>query len=1050
MTEGNATRRARGVRSRVRRGRALFGSDGAGPPASERAPVVPGGGAPRRDPVGETASGGGDGHGDRDGGREPRKRPARRWGRVDAVRGYTALLAALLPLVLAASWWVHPPSAGELSGLLVLLALGLASARLRDLGGESQIDLSFTAAILLSAIPLAGPVGAGVLGVVIPLFEARRAGLAATVFNSAMTGLVGAISGLGYVAAGGWVPVPSDGAGGRELLLHVGLPLLAADVLLCVVNAALVAVMIRLHAPPGTRFELEPFIAPLPVYLGYAVTAFVFVVLWGPGGLHVLTAAFIVAPLLVARWAYLQYIGQVKARQRILDTLAAAGENRDGSVARNLRIAALVRVFELHVPLSRRGEAALRYGASLHDIGIVAISREIRQRRPEELTDAELATVRSHADTGYEAIRDIDFLGDAAAAVRHHHERWDGSGYPDGLSGLAIPRPARMLGIVDAYEALAWEDDTTCPVHHDAAMAEIHRRSGRDFDPQLVEAFDRAMSSPAGRRLVTEGVDTGPVQRRSGRRPPLRHASPFVGDAISRAQERADAAGSTGSTGWAGSSASTASTGSAASTESAGSDEGATRPVLTPAARTSIADSLALIVPSAARSSAAADPLDGAAERATGRLAWVVASVAVLLLVVLAVSGDRPHAEYAERTVLLVYFVTLLAAERFRMRLRWRLQTAPTAWAAGMALALTIGLPANSPLRLDTSSILAVVVAAQVVDWFTVRRGAPAQLRREALTDAVIRSTSVLCVCLVVRDLPWAGRPLLERLVEWAPWLTAMTMMSILSVVLLAEAPVRAWARARGGRSVLSREILEEIRGSLALGTAMAATGVLLAMAEGVLGLVAVPLLLLPLAVSQLAIGRFGRTNLAYRQSVRALSRLPELAGLVAPGHAGRVSDLAVAIGVRLGLPDREVVDLEYAALLHDIGQLALRRPLPGGATVLAAATDQERIAHNGARVVEQTGTLAEVAHIVRHQSMPYHRIIGSRIDLPLASRIVNVANAYDDYLQVGGEADPAGAIERLYLGLGHEYDPRVVRACESHVLGDRAPTPTPPHPDGP
>lgn len=953
------------------------------------------------------------------------------------MRGYTALLAALLPLVLAASWWAHPPTAGELSGLLVLLALGLASARLRDLGGESQIDLSFTAAILLSAIPLAGPVGAGALGAVIPLFEARRAGLAATVFNSAMTGLVGAVSGLGYIAAGGWVPVPSDGDGGRELLLHVGLPLLAADVLLCLVNAVLVAIMIRLHAPPGTRLELEPFIAPLPVYLGYAVTAFVFVVLWGPGGLHVLTAAFIVAPLLVARWAYLQYIGQVKARQRILDTLAAAGENRDGSVARNLRIAALIRIFEPHLPLTRRGEVALRYGASLHDIGIVAISREIRQRRPEELTDPELATVRSHADTGYEAIRDIDFLGDAVAAVRHHHERWDGSGYPDGLSGLAIPLPARVLGIVDAYEALAWEDDTPCPVGHDAAMAQIHRRNGRDFDPQLVEAFDRAMSSPAGRRLVTDGVDTGPVQRRSGRRPPLRHASPFVGDAISRAQGHPGSVGPDGPDGWDGS------PGSVGSSVLSGSGSGseADRPVLTPAVRSDSA-SLALMVPSAARSSAAADPLDGAAEGATGRLAWVVASVAVLLLVVLAVSGDRPHAEYAERTVLLVYFVTLLAAERFRMRLRWRLQTAPTAWAAGMALALTIGLPSTSPLRLDTMSILAVVVAAQVVDWFTVRRGAPAQLRREALTDAVIRSTSVLCVCLVVRDLPWAGRPLLEWLVEWPPWLTAMTMMSILSVVLLAEAPVRAWARARGGRSVLSREILEEIRGSLALSTAMAATGVLLAMAEGVLGLVAVPLLLLPLAVSQLAMGRFGRTNLAYRQSVRALSRLPELAGLVAPGHAGRVSDLAVAIGVRLGLPDREVVDLEYAALLHDIGQLALRRPLPGGATVLAAATDQERIGHNGARVVEQTGTLAEVARIVRHQSMPYHRIIGSRIDLPLASRIVNVANAYDDYLQVGGGADPAGAVERLYLGLGHEYDPRVVRACESHVLGDSPPPP--------
>lgn len=940
---------------------------------------------------------------------------------------YVVATAIAAPLVLALGWWLSPPRAESLPVLLVLLALGAASARLRDVEGEAQVDLSFTAAILLAAVPVGGPGGAGALGALVPLLDLRRGRGIAAVFNSAMTCLVGSASGLAYLAFGGQVPVPHD-ATGRELLLGVGAPLVAADVALCLVNVALVAGMIWLHSAPGARLELDPFLATLPVYLGYAVTAFLFVVLWGPGGLYGLAAAFVVAPLLVARWAYVQYIAETRARQHILEALAAAGDTRDWSALRSRRIDSVLRVFEAHLGLPRRVANALRYGAALHDIGIVAFPRSMMQRAAHELSDDEIRTLRAHAVTGYETIRDIGFLEEAAQAVRHHHERWDGTGYPDGLAGQAIPLPARILAIVDAFEALAWPQDETEPVARAQALAQIRARAGRDFDPSLVAGFEQALAADPGplqvplesapaspsRPAAPPAADAAAASAGTAARPPLRHAAPEVGDVIAAAQRRGVG----------------------------GRPAPAPRPVLEPPAAgprsvgapghpaARARRTPARLVRS--RSSASASD----AQPGTIGLRWLLLLIVVLFVAVLALRGDAPRAADAHRTVLLVYLATLVVAERFRIRMLWRIETAPTATAAGIALALFVGVPGSAAVAVPTWEVVAVVVAAQLIDYVTMRRRAPLPARREVLYDAALRTMSVLVISVVMRDLPGPSGPLGPSLAMWPQWLQALVLLIVVGVVLLLEAPLRAWPRARAERSGLVREAVEEVRGGLGLGAAVAATGVLITMAEQVLGLVAVPLLLLPLAISQLAFRRYAHTRAAYRESVRALSRLPELAGLVPSGHAARVAELAVAVAVRLGMPERDVVDLEYAAMLHDLGQLALLRPLPQGATVLAAAADQQRIARSGAQIVEQTGTLQSVADIVRHQAVPYHHVLGRRAHQPLASRIVKVANAYEDY-RAGAVRDADRlAIERLYLGLGHEFDPKVVRACEAHVFG--------------
>jgi response regulator RpfG family c-di-GMP phosphodiesterase len=123
---------------------------------------------------------------------------------------------------------------------------------------------------------------------------------------------------------------------------------------------------------------------------------------------------------------------------------------------------------------------------------------------------------------------------------------------------------------------------------------------------------------------------------------------------------------------------------------------------------------------------------------------------------------------------------------------------------------------------------------------------------------------------------------------------------------------------------------------------------------------------------------------------------------------------------------------------MHDIGQLSLRDPIPGGATVLVTREEQRRIAEYGAEVIHEAKVLDSVADIVRRQSDPA-RPAGKAAQPPLSSRIIRAANAFDDL--VGSLANPvraAAAIERLRLDTAAEYDPAVVDALTAVVRAQR------------
>jgi len=178
--------------------------------------------------------------------------------------------------------------------------------------------------------------------------------------------------------------------------------------------------------------------------------------------------------------------GLVSVHSGTLDALALALDYRDKSTSgHSRRVATLtVRVASHH---GVEGDALLQieHGALLHDIGKLKIPDSILWK-PQSLDDFEWVTMRMHPQYGYEFLRDLEYLNDAAELVLSHHEKFDGSGYPRGLRGESIPLSARIFAVVDAVDAMIYKRPYNAPVTFREAAEEIRRCAGTHFDPDLV------------------------------------------------------------------------------------------------------------------------------------------------------------------------------------------------------------------------------------------------------------------------------------------------------------------------------------------------------------------------------------------------------------------------------------------------------------------------------------------------------------------------------------------------------------------------------------
>jgi putative nucleotidyltransferase with HDIG domain len=148
--------------------------------------------------------------------------------------------------------------------------------------------------------------------------------------------------------------------------------------------------------------------------------------------------------------------------------------------------------------LESRSLTWFRMGALLHDVGKINVPSHILNK-PGPLTPEEWSVMRGHPRSGVELLQSVDFPWDIRPMVLHHHERWDGAGYPDGLAGEGIPLPARILCVADVFDALTTARSYRPALAPDAAFKIIERDAGKVFDPILIRRFEPIAHSAAGR-----------------------------------------------------------------------------------------------------------------------------------------------------------------------------------------------------------------------------------------------------------------------------------------------------------------------------------------------------------------------------------------------------------------------------------------------------------------------------------------------------------------------------------------------------------------------
>jgi putative nucleotidyltransferase with HDIG domain len=187
--------------------------------------------------------------------------------------------------------------------------------------------------------------------------------------------------------------------------------------------------------------------------------------------------------------------------RKVTSILVDTATPKDGYTAEHaVEVARLSRLVGMDLGLNEEELEALVQGALLHDLGKLGVADAILEK-PGPLTEEEWKVVKRHSEIGAKMIEPLKSLSGAVPVVRHHHERPDGSGYPDGLEGEQIPLPARIVAVADAYDVML-RGRLYRPIRLRAkstpaeALAELEREAGSQFDVRVVEALRRVLEDP--------------------------------------------------------------------------------------------------------------------------------------------------------------------------------------------------------------------------------------------------------------------------------------------------------------------------------------------------------------------------------------------------------------------------------------------------------------------------------------------------------------------------------------------------------------------------
>lgn len=405
---------------------------------------------------------------------------------------FSAFIVVAAVISLVVSFKLSPPSFSQpwWVVLAALVALSLISDLLAVTISERGSVTTMDYVPQLGAIILMGPTGAGLLtATAMSIYQVAFADnpWPKRVFNVGQLTLTVCLAGITFILVGGSPSLTSFD------LAAVFLPFLSAVIVYFVFNRTIVSAVIALSEGTSLRaiwqdLSYSPFLFDIVGSSLALAVAFLYV-RWGP-----IALIATLVPIIGLRYSYGVNLELKQLNSDLLRVLIKTIEAQDPYTSgHSIRVAEGAIAIAREMGLKSRTINHIETAALLHDIG--KIDSEFREilRQEDSLTTAQRQLIRNHPDRGVELVESVRALDDAVLKyIRHHHERFDGTGYPDGLEGEEIPLGARIIMVSDSIDAMVTKRPYRDALSRSETIEELRRHEGKQFDPRIVEAALKA------------------------------------------------------------------------------------------------------------------------------------------------------------------------------------------------------------------------------------------------------------------------------------------------------------------------------------------------------------------------------------------------------------------------------------------------------------------------------------------------------------------------------------------------------------------------------